>query len=63
MGSPINITNQERITPILGMLDFNQPATATVLDAIVSPNQATPIQPGMIVKLDTAVTVPGEPIM
>jgi hypothetical protein len=59
MGSQINITNQERITPILGMLDFNQPATATILDAIVSPNQATPLQPGMIVKLDTAVTVPG----
>lgn len=59
MGSQINITNQERITPILGMLDFNQPGTATILDAIVSPNQATPIQPGMPVKLDTTVTVPG----
>lgn len=59
MGSQINITNQERITPILGMLDFNQPATATILDAIVSPNQATPLQPGMPVKLDTSVTVPG----
>ena len=59
MGSQINITNQERITPILGMLDCNQPATATILDAIVSPNQATALQPGMIVKLDTAVTVPG----
>jgi hypothetical protein len=59
MGSPINITNQERITPILGMLDFNQPGTATILDAIVSPNQATPIQPGMPVKLDVSVTIPG----
>jgi hypothetical protein len=59
MGSQINITNQERITPILGMLDFNQPATATIVDAIVSPNQATALQPGMIVKLDTSVTVPG----
>ncbi len=59
MGSQINITNQERITPILGMLDFNQPGTATILDAIVSPNQATPIQPGMPVILDTAITVPG----
>jgi hypothetical protein len=59
MGSPLNITNQERISAILGMLDFNQPATATILDAVVSPNQATPLQPGMIVKLDTSVTVPG----
>lgn len=59
MGSQINITNQERITPILGMLDFNQPGTATILDAIVSPNQATALQPGMPVKLDTTVTVPG----
>ncbi len=59
MGSQLNITNQERITPILGMLDFNQPGTATILDAIVSPNQATALQPGQIVKLDTTVTVPG----
>lgn len=59
MGSNFNITNQERISPILGMLDFNQPATATILDAIVSPNQATPLQPGMPVKLDASVTVPG----
>jgi hypothetical protein len=59
MGSQINITNQERISPILGMLDFNQPPTATILDAIVSPNQATALQPGMPVKLDTSVTIPG----
>ena len=59
MGSNINITNQERITPILGMLDFNQPGTATILDAIVSPNEAGTIQPGVPVILDTAVTVPG----
>lgn len=59
MGSNLNITNQERITPILGMLDFNQPPTATILDAVVSPNQATALQPGQIVKLDTSVTVPG----
>jgi len=59
MGTQINITNQERITPILGMLDFNQPATATILDAIVSPNQSGSLQPGMPVILDTAITVPG----
>lgn len=59
MGSPFNITNQESITPILGMLDFNQPGTATILDAIVSPNQATALQPGMPVKLDASITVPG----
>ncbi|MDD5301514.1 MAG: hypothetical protein PHS14_00280 [Elusimicrobia bacterium] len=59
MGSQINITNQERITPILGMLDFNQPGTATILDAIVSPNESGTIQPGVPVILDTAATVPG----
>jgi hypothetical protein len=59
MGSLINITNQERITPILGMLDFNQPATATILDAIVSPTEAGILQPGMPVILDITVTVPG----
>ena len=59
MGSQINITNQERITPILGMLDFNQPGTATIVDAIVSPNEAGTIQPGMPVILDTAITVAG----
>lgn len=59
MGSKVNITNQERISPILGMLDFNQPATATIVDAIVSPNEGTTLQPGQIVKLDSAITVPG----
>jgi hypothetical protein len=59
MGTQINITNQERITPILGMLDFNQPATATILDAIVSPNQSGSLQPGMPVILDTAITIGG----
>jgi hypothetical protein len=59
MGSLFNITNQERISPILGMLDFNQPGTATILDAIVSPNQSGNLQPGMPVILDTTITVPG----
>lgn len=59
MGSNINITNQERILPILGMLDFNQPPTATIVDAVVSANQATALQPGQIVKLDTSITIPG----
>jgi len=59
MGSQLNITNQERITPILGLLDFNLPPTATIMAGIVSPNQSGSLQPGQIVKLDSTITAQG----
>jgi hypothetical protein len=63
MGSQYNITNQERIQPILGLLDFNNPPTATVLPCMVSPNQTGSLQPGQIVKLDPAITTPAGGIL
>jgi hypothetical protein len=58
MGSAYNITNQERITPILGLFDFNNPPTTQLFPCQVSANQSGSLQPGQIVKLDPAITNP-----